>query len=89
MRLIDVDAFCKRFNNMVKTELDKMIACNVMIAITSEPTAYDVEKVVKELKKRIVIEPLDCADAEWNNALYKAIEIVKAGVRNDSRTDGN
>lgn len=47
MRLIDADEFVKRFNNLCETDTDKQIACIVMGAIASEPTAYDINKVWK------------------------------------------
>lgn len=83
-RLIDADK--------LKADLEKAISKNedmdcldflrVASVIDAQPTAYDPDKVVKQLKA----EFKKYYGENWNKAPYlvKAIEIVKAGG-----TDGN
>ena len=81
MRLIDADAMLKRNKNSIydTTDLEEMLRC--------EPTAYDVDKVVDELKKNkvncknsgTIFDTLDYVK------LKKAIELVKR----DDGDDGN
>ena len=55
---------------------------SVLRTIDEQPTAYDIGKVIgelKELKAYAVYEDIN-ADTKW---LDKAIEIVKAGVKNE------
>ena len=85
MRLIDADKLLKDLfflyddNGFVKNEESRKI----LTTICEEPTAYDIDKVVdelKELKAYAVYEDIN-ADTKW---LDKAIEIVKQGsVRKD------
>jgi len=73
MRLIDADAMLKRNKNSIydTTDLEEMLRY--------EPTAYDVDKVVDELKKNKV----NCKNSgtifdTWDYVeLKKAIELVK------------
>ena len=62
--------------------------------IKEQPTAYDVDKVVEELEKHKDTTDLTTVDEEmvvgftiyqgaFNEAIDKAIEIVKAGVKNE------
>jgi len=51
MRLIDADEFIKRFCNMCETPTDRAIFCIVNGAIESQPTAYNVDSVVKEIEE--------------------------------------
>ena len=92
MRLIDADSFVKRFNNICKTDADKLIAYIVMCVIKSEPTAYDIDKVVEELLQCTACSGhkdhekqcggcAGCLECKLEDAYYKAIEIVKQGVR--------
>ena len=75
MRLIDADAMLKRNKNSIydTTDLEEMLRY--------EPTAYDVDKVVDELKKNKV----NCKNSgtifdTWDYVkLEKAIELVKRG----------
>ena len=66
----------------------------VLRIIKEQPTAYDVDKVVGELKKHKDTTDLTTVDEEmvvgftiyqgaFNDAIDKAIEIVKAGVNNE------
>lgn len=73
MRLIDADAMLKRNKSSIydTTDLEEMLHY--------EPTAYDVDKVVDELKKNKV----NCKNSgtiTWDYVkLEKAIESVKRG----------
>ena len=50
MRLIDADAFLERFEAMCETETDSVIAMVLRGALVDEPTAYDVDSVVQQIK---------------------------------------
>ena len=50
MRLIDADAFLERFEAMCETKTDSVIAMVLRGALVDEPTAYDVDKVVDQIK---------------------------------------
>lgn len=74
----------KNWRNAEQTIEIQVENCKKLLAEERNKAIDDfIDNVVEELNKRIVIEPLDCADAEWNNALYKAIEIVKGSVKNE------
>lgn len=92
MRLIDADAFkeyiengFQEATNLLKNEEGRELARQITDAfcrdIDEQPTAYDIDKVVEQLKER---------SKEFNSGLrlhgkpenmltYEAIEIVKAG----------
>lgn len=93
MRLIDVD-------NITSGEIVKYLGrgyefCtpDVEDMLREQPTAFDVEKVVRELrdlKMRYFLTlantgdaDKDCAYLNTANAIDEAIEIVKRGGRND------
>lgn len=80
--------------NLMKCEqLGRKSFWIIVNAINEQPTAYSVDKVVKELKElkmRYFLtiantgdEKSDFAYENVGNALDKAIEIVKAGVNNE------
>lgn len=95
MRLIDADALIKFIDawhlrhqgELAFSELD------VVNMLREQPTAFDVEKVVRELrdlKMRYYLTiantgdaDKDCAYLNTENAIDAAIEIVKRGGRND------
>lgn len=60
-------------------------------AVEEQPTAYDVDKVVKQLKERLSLyqrlqklQDRDCLQYGYKiEATNDAIEIVKAGAKND------
>lgn len=90
MRLIDADALIKRFETIQKQEqaigLDFVA---IIDEIKEQQTAYDVDKVVKELEERKQ-EYLGSFVLHENNELYgvacglgDAIEIVKNGGVSD------
>lgn len=90
MRLIDADKLKKDmlFQNILGESMQKIIDRYIHI-VDSQPTAFDVEKVVeqlKELKMRYFLtiantgdKKLDVAYENVGNALDRAVEIVKGG----------
>lgn len=50
-RLIDADAFYKRYCEVYEDGVDEGEIDRIAYMISTEPTAYDVEKVVAELEK--------------------------------------
>lgn len=94
MRLIDADEFIKKFRYAeANTEDEKIMCATVRRMIKEQPTAFDVEKVVRELrdlKMRYYLTiantgdaDKDCAYLNIANAIDKAIEIVKRGGRDE------
>ena len=95
MRLIDADALVKDLSYLyTKNHIPvDMRAKEILTTIMEQPTAYDIEKVVKELeelKMRYFLtiantgdEKSDFAYENVGNALDKAIEIVKEGRKNE------
>lgn len=92
MRLIDADDFFERMKN--DTDLcAEMEMCGeeaLKKYLVLQPTAYDVDKVVEELERHKDTTDLTTVDEEmivgfttyqgaFNEAIYKAIEIVKQG----------
>jgi hypothetical protein len=81
MRLLDEQEVIKAVDRHTSDDgtLDNDITC----IFEEVPTAYDVDKVVEQLSS-IYLKASDEADVAWNNAIDKAIEIVKAdGVENE------
>ena len=83
MRLIDADTFKKQIAGMTIANnypANKASAlCDLMDA---QPTAYDVDKVVAELKRKKFIEQeniLSDVHQGFNAGLSMAIQIVKGG----------
>ena len=81
-----------------ETEYENAMICpswwSAFNIISKQPTAYDVDKVVEELKKHKDTTDLTTVDEEmvvgftiyqgaFNDAIDKAIEIVKAGRDNE------
>ena len=80
MRLIDADNFLERFEKMCETETDNVIAAILRGVLINEPTAYDINKVVEELKNA------SWEETDISTVIYidDAIEIVKqCGVSDD------
>lgn len=76
------------------TSIGKSFGTDVFKEIKEMPTAYDVDKVVEELEKHKDTTDLTTVDEEmiigftiyqgaFNEAIDKAIEIVKEGVKNE------
>ena len=78
MRMIDADQLLSRIRLNYNNHQD-VTAMALKDIIDTTPTAYDVDKVVEELKKQSFI------DNELNKVvdLDEAIEIIKAGIKND------
>ena len=78
MRLIDADALQEKFEEVkqkVKSISEIAQIIGVQSVIDSQPTAYDVDKVVEQLKEKNFSE-------DWtNDVVYTedAIKIVKSG----------
>lgn len=91
MRLIDVNKlneclFIHKGKICPNRDIDNfpitMTVEDVKSAISKQPTAYDVDKVVEQLKETkayMLYENMN-ADVKW---IDKAIEIVKAGGRDE------
>ncbi|WP_455057817.1 hypothetical protein [Jutongia sp.] len=99
MRLIDADKLILHLNDYALQEApfrgesaDTYNAIKQCIeAVEEQPTAYDVDKVVKQLKERLSLyqrlqklQDRDCLQYGYKiEATNDAIEIVKAGAKND------
>lgn len=94
MRLIDADKLKKDIllQNILGEPIQKIIDRYIHI-VDKQPTVFDVEKVVKQLKDLKAMywfsiantgdKKLDIAYENVGNALDKAIEIVKGGRVDD------
>ena len=100
-RLIDADLLMRKCEKRLKPKApdkDEMvsvadIAVSTLMEIEEQPTAFDVEKVVRELrdlKMRYYFTiantgdaDKDCAYLNTANAIDNAIEIVKRGGRDE------
>ncbi len=60
------------------TQLGRKSCVQVVEMIKALPTAYDVDKVVEQL-----IDETANTSKKYREAIYKSIEIVKAGVENE------
>lgn len=83
MRLIDADKLKKDtlLQNILGEPMRKIIDRYIHI-VDSQPTAFDVDKVVGELKRDKFIESeciLSDVHQGYNAGLSRAIEIVKGG----------
>ena len=97
MRLIDADKLKDAINSSLNTGRETFPAEVMYEAIDEQPTAYDVDKVVKQLEdekelayadfERYAEEVDPCLDSDCDDFFHKgierAIEVVKAGVKND------
>ena len=73
-RLIDADALIEVLKNLSYFNADDM-----QELVASQPTAYDVEKVVAELEKEKTHETFCDKEVGFNKGIRKAIEMVKRG----------
>lgn len=87
-------------SDKLKADLEKAILENgdmdcldflrIASLIDAQPTAYDVDAVVEQIKKEFLMhkpgEGFILVNV-WNNALNKAIEIVKGGCNANSLID--
>ncbi len=92
MRLIDSDKLVKRFKELKGSDsLANMFITDVIIQVKKQPTAYDLDKVVKDLEEYAhsdicgsccscrTLDDIDDIECENCGALG-ALEIVKGGV---------
>ena len=81
MRLIDADKLKKDIllQNILGEPIQKIIDRYIHI-VDEQPTAFDVDKVINELKRDKFIES-ECilSDVHQDAGLSRAIEIVKGG----------
>ena len=83
MRLIDAD----RLRELYEDCEGLKVSCELVLQnIDDQPTAYDVEAVVRELEEKSMMYSLNDRDCIFAIPLNDAIEIVKRGGRNDSNT---
>ena len=77
MRLIDADRLKKEFYKLpIRSNWGEAF---LPLLIDEQPTAYDVDKVVKEIEKRIT-DSLDAFDYGISRATYEAaLGIVRRG----------
>lgn len=87
MRLIDSDALIEAMKK-TESEHEKAMTCpswwSAFNVISEQPTAYDIDNVVLELKK--LKDKGSVTKTEMlitKSCVNKAIEIVKAGVKNE------
>lgn len=91
-RLIDADKLLEiieEHKNITQNLIYRMAHDHIIEVINLIPTAYDIDNVVEELEKEqeeihksMCIYP-NKEDAEVYSAYENAIEIVKAGVKNE------
>lgn len=81
MRLIDADKI--NFNEVFvgASEFAQDTRNAAQMLINRQPTAYDVDKVVEQLEE--LEERYNSIDFGIKGIVYKAIEIVKAGGRDE------
>lgn len=83
MKLIDADDFIKKFSYAkANTEEENVMCATVRRMIKEQPTAFDVDKVIGELKRDKFIESeciLSDVHQGYNAGLSRAVEIVKGG----------
>ncbi len=76
-RLIEIDRLLQNVNNTITEKSDVIDWINL---INCQPTAYDPEKVVKQLEKRSSLaRPVGWSKSYEIITLENAIEIVKGG----------
>lgn len=82
MRLIDADKLINSLRGNILIDVTPWLE----EAIEEQPTAYDVEAVVKRLEEArfiLTFEDSNPMDEGWNNAIDRAIEIVQKGGKNE------
>lgn len=82
MRLINADKLKEAINSSLNTGRETFNPEIICEAVDEQPTAFDVDKVVGELKRDKFIESeciLSDVHQGYNAGLSRAIEIVKGG----------
>ena len=95
-RLIDADDFIKKFRYAkANTEEENIMCATVRRMVKEQPTAFDVEKVIEQLKEEREQSYVDFGsyaekqgmDSDYEDWFYRglvrAIEIVKRGGRDE------
>ena len=77
MRLIDADRLNDTLLPILNNYGDMELAGRILYHVNYQPTAYDIDKVVKKLKKEAVYINIE-TDLQFVE-LNESIEIVKAG----------
>lgn len=87
MRLIDADEFQKQIVGMTILNNYPLNKSNALCELVdNQPTAFDADSVVNELKREKFIESetvLSDIHQGYNTGLNRAIEIVKRGGRDE------
>ena len=88
MRLINAEKLrgCAIVRPYTYEDIKAIESCNELVEHRSIPTAYDVDKVINELKRNKIEDTKDgLADVYkgFNTGLDKAIEIVKGGIADE------
>lgn len=87
MRLIDADEFQKQIVGMTILNNYSLNKSNALCELVdNQPTAFDADSVVNELKREKFIESetvLSDIHQGYNAGLNRAIEIVKRGGRDE------
>lgn len=85
MRLIDADKFKQQVAaTAIVNNFDVKIVNAICRAIDAQPTAYDVDEVIEQLKERLCSKKDEKTDFDCfmrNNHFREAVEIVKLGGR--------
>lgn len=88
MRLIDADEFQKQIVGMTILNNYPLNKSNALCELVdNQPTAFDADSVVNELKREKFIESetvLSDIHQGYNAGLNRAIEIVKQGGRDEN-----
>lgn len=80
MRLIDADALKKNLKSVTLSNGTLLNTNTVLILLDKYPTAYDVDKVVEQLKTDSLVKLYGSGNSDnYLIPVKRAIEIVKAG----------
>lgn len=84
MRLIDADALKKDLESVTLSNGTLLNTNTVLLLLDKYPTAYDVDKVVEQLKTDSLIKLYGSGNSDnYLIPVKRAIEIVKAGGRDE------
>lgn len=80
MRLIDADELKKNLKSVTLSNGTLLNANTVLLLLDKYPTAYDVDKVVEQLKTDSLVKLYGSGNSDnYLIPVKRAIEIVKAG----------
>lgn len=80
MRLIDADALKKNLKSVTLSNGTLLNTNTVLLLLDKYPTAYDVDKVVEQLKTDSLVKLYGSGNSDnYLIPVKRAIEIVKAG----------